>query len=568
MLPHQRCRHAASLASLGLAAVLVTASARPATAYEFEVIARTLGQGQSLRSLRLTSVDLRLARRQFTQTLSLNIWDIGGQHPDRYPYMPPLDRRRASGPHVYFNSYLRIDHDFGAWSTGTLVYDNRIYGAVDLVPELETRLLALDVLYAFLAIDDLADGALHLRLGRQLEVGTLDWWSMDGLTVRATPDIPVALEAFVGLRVRESSYAASGNFEPDGTGGAECAEYVEGAVPGSGSWRPIDLGQNVEDNPFSSDYQMCPQRQQLMPTFGGALELRKVASVWARIGYRRSLSPTPGLIGPVDRFPNPDTGLYPNEDGQLPDWGVNEDKLSATVRAHRSALKGRADITPYAGIRYNALAGVIDEQHTGVRLHYRAKKLAHTLEPEYFYSFPTFDGDSIFNVFSTQAYHDLRLTYSLRSGQHPLAGYARGWVRKFATEDPVTDPGGADIGADSDWAGGVQLGLRYRLPRLLAARLDLFHDAGYGGTRLGGYGSVAWQKSKKTGFRGRLSLVHFDEDLRPELHGLTLGIQAGASYRINSGITAHLTSEYTSNRIQSNLVRVIAVLEFALVPEV
>lgn len=568
MIPHRRRSRVSSLVVLAVLAVLATSGAHSAHAYEFEVIARTLGQGQSLRSLRLSTSDLRLTRRQFTQTLSLNIWDIGAKLVDRRPYVRPFDRLRASGPRLYFNSYLRIDHDFGSWSTGTLVLDNRLYGAVDLVPELEPRLLALDVLFAYLAVDDLAGGALHLRVGRQLEVGTLDWWSMDGLTVRATPDLPVAIEGFAGLRVRDSSYAASGTFEPDGTGSAECAEYVEGATIGSGSWRPIDLGQNVEDNPFSSDYQLCPQRQQLMPTYGGAIELQKVAHVSARISYRRSVSPTPGLLGPADRFANRDLGFYPNEDGQMPDWGVNEDKLSASVRAQHSALKGRADITPYAGIRYNGLIGTIDEQHTGVRLHYRARNLSHTLEPEYFYSFPTFDGDSIFNVFSSQAYHDLRLTYSIRSERHPITGYARGWARKFATEDEVTDASAADSEANSNWTGGVQLGLRYRVPRLLAARLDLFQDAGYGGSRLGGYGSLAWRKSAKTGFHGRVSLVQFDEDLRPELRGLTLGVQAGASYRVNTGIHVHVTSEYTTNRIQANQLRVLGVLEFALVPEV
>lgn len=569
MFSRLRWPRASVLASLGLTAVLVTGGAEPAQAYEFEVIARTLGQGTSLRSLRLTGPTSLLARRAFTQTLSLNIWDIGGTLPDRRPYLRPLDRMRTTGPKIHFTSYLRIDHDFGAWSTGTLVFDNRIYGAVDLIPELETRLLALDVLFAYLAVDDLAGGALHVRVGRQLEVGALDWWSMDGVTVRATPDLPVAFEGFAGLRVRDSSYAASATFEPDGTGSAECAEYLEGPVPGSGSWRPIDLGLNVEDNPFSSDYQLCPQRQQVMPTYGGAVALQKLDNVWARIGYRRSVSPTAESIAGAGTQANEDTGLYPNEDGGLPDWGVNEDFLTATVRFHDSLLDRRADFTAYAGVRYNGLVGTVDEHHTGMRFLYRTKALIHSLEPEYFYSFPTFDGDSIFNVFSIQAYHDMRLTYGLRSARYPLTGYVRGWVRKFATEDEVPNQGdGSTEAHNSDWTGGVQLGLRYNLPRLLSARVDLFQDAGYGGSRIGGYASLAWRKSVRTGFRGRVSVVHFDEDLRPDLHGVTLGLQAGASYVINTGITAHVTAEHTSNRIQASQLRVIGALEFALVPEI
>lgn len=548
-------------ASLGLAAMILAAGARPALAYEFEVIARTLGQGYALRSVRFSMADEILSRRRFTQTLSLNIWDIGGRYRDRRAYDRPI-----GGPRIYLTTYLRIDHDFGAFTNGSLVQGNQLVDAIDSVPELEASALSLDVLFAYLAVDDLAGGLLSARLGRQLEVGTLDWWSMDGLTVRVTPELPVAVEAFAGLRVRDASPAGSATHEPDGTGSAECAEYVEGAVPGSGSWRPVDRDVIIENNPFTSDYHLCPQRRELMPTFGGALELRRVRDVWARVSYRRSVSPTPGPVGPVDRFENPDTGVYPNELGQAPDWGVNEDKLSASVRVLRTFAGGRGRLVPYAAVRYNALLGIIDEQHTGVSLRYRA----HTLEPEYFYSFPSFDGDSIFNVFSTQAYHDIRMTYGFAPERSPLGVYARAWLRAFQTEDQPDLDDGVDPG---NLAGGVQVGARYRLPRTLAARLELFHDAGYGGTRVGGYGSVSWHASQRTGLGARVSLVHvLDQDLRQglagSLGGLSLGAQAGVSYRIADGIHAHLSAEHTANRVVPSQYRLIGVLEFALVPEV
>ena len=551
----RRCR-AHRLASLGILAIALTIS-RPAAGYEFEVIARTIGEAQARRTLRLSAIDPILSARVFTQTLSLNIWDIGRIRDHRL-----RKQKLYRGPSIYLTSYLRIQHDFGAWSTGSLVDGNRVYDAVDLVPELEARLLNLEVLFAYLAIDDLADGMLHLRVGRQLEVGTLDWWSMDGVTLRVTPRAPVAVEGFVGLRVRDHSPAGSSTFEPDGTGSAECAEYVEGPMPGSGSWRPIDRGLSAEQDPFASDYQFCPQRQQLMPTFGGAIELARMANVWARVSYRRSQSPTPGLIGPIDRFPYPDTGLYPNENGQTPGWGVNEERLSATVRSHHRFAKGRGQITPYAAIRYNALLGLVDEQHTGVRVRHGA----HLVEPEYFYSFPSFDGDSIFNVFSTQAYHDLRLTYGLRPERNAFSGYARIWGRRFQTEDPVPDD--PDTEAPGDLAGGLQVGVSHRLPQRAITRLDLFVDGGYGGSRIGGHLATSWRARYNLDLRGRLSLVDFDEDLRADLNGISVGLMAGASYRINDGITAHVTAEHTSNRIDRNRFRIMGMLDLALIPEV
>ena len=111
-----------------------------------------------------------------------------------------------------------------------------------------------------------------------------------------------------------------------------------------------------------------------------------LSALWARIGYRRSISPTPGLIGDVNRFENPDTGLYPNEDGQAPEWGINEEYLSASLRSNHRF--GGSQFTPYAAGRYNLLLGVVDEGHAGLRL----RRGGHAVESEIYYSVPTFDG--------------------------------------------------------------------------------------------------------------------------------------------------------------------------------
>ncbi len=71
------------LAALAIAAAAGSAPA-PAGAYEFELIARTIGQAEQLRSLRFSRGDLSLARRRFTQTLAQHVWDIGSPHRDRW----------------------------------------------------------------------------------------------------------------------------------------------------------------------------------------------------------------------------------------------------------------------------------------------------------------------------------------------------------------------------------------------------------------------------------------------------------------------------------------------------
>ncbi len=528
----------------------------PAHAYEFAVHARTVGQGYELRSFRLLGSDLLLNRRRFTQTLSIQVWNIG---------KPPLSRRlfeseSARGPRYSFKGYLRIDHDFGAWTGGQVLVDRRLVDAIDLVPELESSSLALDLLYGYFAAEGLAGGKLDVYIGRQLSIDTLDWWNMDGVLVRAQTPWPVQVEAFGGLRVRDSSPLGSAGFEPDGTSGAECAEYVEGTVPGTGSWRPIDRDIPGTGSVFASDFDFCPQRRELMPTFGAAIRTHGLRKVWARLGYRRSQSRTVGLIGPVDRFAEPDLGLYPNEDGRAQKWGVNEERLAASVRGDVRTLGGQ--LTPHAAARYSLLHGLVDEAHLGARY----QRGAHAVEPEAYYSFPTFDGDSIFNVFSSEPYTDLRMTYDFSPDRSPWRGFVRGWGRRYATEDADEVRAGESVDA-IELAGGVQGGVQYRRRGSMLARLDLFHEDGYGGRRTGGFGALMWRRSSTLALSGRLSVIDFDDALLRGFSGVSVGAQVGTTYQVNEGVTLHLIAEENRNRIYNSQFRLIGVIDLAFYPE-
>lgn len=536
------------------ALVALTIRAGNAVGYEFEIHTRTIGQGYSLRSFRLLGPNLSLDRRRFTQVLNLSLWDLQGGRPHLVLHGP-----EPKGPRVYFTAYMRIDHDFGDYTTGSLVWGGRNFDAVDLIPELESDSLALDLLYGYLAVDGLLDGRLDLKVGRQMQVDALDWLAMDGASGRLVTPFHVAVEAYGGLRVRDSSPLGSATHELDGTSGAECAEYVEGATPGSGSWRPIDRGIPGETNPFTNDFDLCPQREKLQPTFGGALETDGVGPLWARVSYRRTVSRTVGLIGPVDRFAYPDTGLYPDEVGQAPKWGVNEEAVAATVRTRRTFADRRGNLTAYAGGRYSLLHGLIDAGHAGARIGYRA----HAAEAEVYYSYPTFDGDSIFNVFSSEPYTDYRLTYDLAPEKAPWRSYLRGWMRRYRTEDPLPDDQ-----EQSDLAGGVQAGARYRIGRELIARIDLFHEDGYGGRRSGGYGAARWLATSRVGVSTRLGLVDFAADTALNPSATSFSAEAGVSYVVNpSGVTFHLLGEEIVNRYDHSQFRVIGVVDLAFEPE-
>lgn len=545
-----------SCRELALSAILLAGITHSGTAesYEFEIRAQVHGQGNTLHALGLSGPHVRLVRRRMTQSLQLQLWDLAGTREG----LSLFDPKEPSGPKIFFSSYLRLDHDFGSYSNGQLLIDGRMRDAVDVIPEIESSLLELDLLYGYVGVEGLADGWVDLYVGRQMEVQTLDWFSMDGLKLRVhTPD-SLVLEAFAGWRVREASWVASSAMTPDGTSSALCEEYVEGAMPGSGAWRPIDGLPGAARGPFTSDDEFCPQRQEWMPTWGVAIATDGLDSIEGRISYRRSQSRTTGLLGASDRLDFEDLGLYPNEIGQAPAWGVNEERIAASLRMPMR-LDSKLSLVPYAAARYSLLHGLFDEAHAGLRL----AKEAHSLESEVFYSVPTFDGDSIFNIFSAEPYSDARATWHYRPKTQSWGSYSRLWGRRYHSEDNEKVP----RGSANAFAGGVQVGANYRIRRDRVLRLDAFHEDGYGGQRSGAYASSQWQWRPTTLFRARLSLVRFDEDLRANLHGYNAGAQLGTTYLINRGFAASLLVEQNSNRLDRFQIGVFGMIDLAFQPE-
>src|SRR5262249_6021424 len=150
---------------------------------------------------------------------------------------------------------------------------------------------------------------------------------------------------------------------------ADCREYVEGFYGtglGHGSWQIINRNTPLIDQPRVDDTGYCPQRDALMPTYGGAVETTGWRWLYARVVYRRSESRTVDVISAPGRadmlgMGQPDVGLYPNEWNQVPPWGVNEERVAATVRANLDWDGGRAQASPYVSVRYNLLVALVDQ---------------------------------------------------------------------------------------------------------------------------------------------------------------------------------------------------------------
>src|ERR1051325_759077 len=98
----------ACVAAVGLAAV-----AAPAHPSELWLRAQALGHAHRRRGCRVLAPGLFLGRRRFTQTLALRIWDVGDlAAARRVAHLP------ERGLRISWQSYLRIDHDFGDYASG------------------------------------------------------------------------------------------------------------------------------------------------------------------------------------------------------------------------------------------------------------------------------------------------------------------------------------------------------------------------------------------------------------------------------------------------------------------
>ena len=495
-----------------LALVCVAAWTKTAGATELTVSARSVAQAYQLRWLRFGAPDEVVQRRRFSQTLGLHAWDLLA--PTRLPGQVP---RSSDAPFpLRLEVLMRIDHDFGSYAQDEVVFrvgEGRGSAPVrDLVPELDEQRFALDLLTAYVEGED-AGGWLDFRIGRQLDLDTFSWWAYDGAWVRADTPWRFAVEAHGGLtnRGQIEEAAASSRFEPSGTASAGCRIFDDTL----GRWEP------------SRD---CPQRQQLMPTFGVALVADELGPVRARLGYRQALSPA------ADR-------AYPTDAG----WDVNHESMSAEAWLSAGAAAA------WAAGRMNLLLGSVDDATTGGRW----RVGAHTASVDYVYSLPSFDGDSLWNVFVGEGYHEGRAGYVLAPRGSAYAFHARGHARRFVASDGATAAGGG-------------AGVRMRRDDW-QWRVDSSFEDGYGGTRAGLDASARLRLSPRWEASGRATTIfHRDSRLAAfddDHHGVMAGAQMGARWIMGEGVAMHLIAEENISYLRGSQWRVIAIWDLVFAPE-
>ena len=231
-----------------------------------------------------------------------------------------------------------------------------------------------------------------------------------------------------------------------------------------------------------------------------------------------------------------------------PAWGVVDEHVGLTTRGR--LLDGR--LVPWFAFRYNLLAGRLDEVYAGTR----AQLGRHGISAEYVLAAPTFDGDSIWNVFAAQAFDDLRLAYDVAVWR--VHAYAQAFTRLYF------DDNGASASAGGSLGGRINLGRGW-------ARLDGYYEDGYGGRRAGVdlagsvriWGDDGGIRAGAVVAEGRLSYASFRDDSRPQDHADSFGVQAGVRWTPLDGISVHGLVEENVNRIYTSQLRLLALLDLS-----
>jgi hypothetical protein len=417
--------------------------------------------------------------------------------------LPAKKRKNGREPtQMHFVASMRLRADFGGY---TRDWDRSfdVHGADGGFSPV------FELLYAHLAVTDIA-GFIDLKVGRQFHLDPMDFYGFDGLHLRFKTPFYVAFELIGGRR-------QSGLYN----------SYFADA--------PIFLLQGSDNTESKLGW---------MPMVGIAAETSGLSFLRLRVAYRTVWH----IIDPGDPG-----FIYPDGLGDdLPKSALNAEKLSA----HATATFWKQRLQVHGGVRYNLLTLRLDEAQGGVGFRYGPARV----RAEYVIDSPDFDGDSIFNIFNTQAYQEVRLWYEHRFNAR-WAAYARITARLFEggasdapeqTERRLVEP---DIGGG---VGATYLGMRQ------TARLDLYWQEGYGGRTLGLYGYYRYQVVPRwLALEGRAVVAYWDDDLSTTPEGVSAGVSLGARLQLSQLVAVHVLVENNFGTYNKSDLRVYGLLNFA-----
>ena len=398
-----------------------------------------------------------------------------------YDLLPPREadqwRRLEEDGQIEIVASMRVRHDFGDYQTQALG------DAAPALRSVDGR--QIDLMYGYVQGRKIGS-FFDFRVGRQFEQSGLDWYAFDGGWTRVHTPAHLAVEVFGGLAVNGDQIFGWPTWQLDGTSGQE----------------PADRGHS--------------------PIVGAAVSIIDLPLVRARVAYRRTFTPAAinrGILEPVG-------------EGEVREGlssGIDQEFVSATLGLNFA----EGVFTPFGAARYNIGTLRLDNVSAGFAL---AVSDRHAIRAQYLRTVPSFDLDSIFNLFALRPIEDVRLSYQVRAGGGwTLLG--RGSVRLLRAEvdEALAIPSEPKLSVG--W-GGAMAALWQR--RRFSLRTDAFAQGGYGGVRAGGsVDSQVRVLNDRIGLDLRTYFTQYADDETPEREGYGLAFQAGADFKLWDGI--HLT---------------------------
>ncbi len=189
--------------ALALACLVCLAWTSQARAVDVEVDSDLSFQAYEVRA---PGAEAFLVRRRFVAGLGVRL-------------VEPLSEPDALGRRIRLavSGRLRLDQSF---SDDCLVDGSMCVRATDRDSRADFQPLAADTRVDVPALTAEVTGLPldgSVRLGRQLRIDTVGWTRFDGITLGVRPHAAVGAEAFAGVLVRGTSFAASSQFELQGT---------------------------------------------------------------------------------------------------------------------------------------------------------------------------------------------------------------------------------------------------------------------------------------------------------------------------------------------------------------
>ena len=255
---------------------------------------------------------------------------------------------------------------------------------------------------------------------------------------------------------------------------------------------------------------------------GAALVVTEIPGTRARIGYRRLFS----------------------------EGHVDQEKLGAALF---QSVAGRLQLSAAASLDLVKLR--VDSADLLVR---GLATDALVIEAQYVHVVPSFDADSIFNVFSTRPLNDLNVRARYHFSDAAVA-HLGGMVRFFESAPRAARTGAA--GRDElVEAYGAMAGYRQSWGRDGWIGGAASYEDGYGGRSLlvdlgGLWGLVPgeWE------LEGRVSAILFSDAVQPDLHAAGFGYQLGGRYLVDDRAAISLLVEHNFNRLHRSQLRVFLV---------